>query len=286
MPPASSASSEAITAPASIRPVDLIRVGPRGRESRADVAAAEEPLEIRLHGSPFVVTMRTPGADKELVAGFLLSERIITGIDDIGTIRHCTGEDEAAAGNVIDVVLAGGAADRATSALAERRLVTATSACGVCGRRSIDDLMRDSPPIDAAWTMASGVIAALPVRLRAAQTAFEETGGLHAAGLFGCDGVLTAVAEDVGRHNAVDKVIGGKLLRDEMPLSGQVLCVSGRTSFEIVQKAVVAGIPIVAAVSAPSSLAIDLARSANLTLLGFVRGDTFNIYSGADRIIT
>lgn len=270
---------------ASIRPVDLIRVSPAGRESRADVAAVEEPLEIRLHGSPFVITMRTPGADKELVAGFLLSERIITSADEIGTIRHCIDADEAAAGNVIDVVLAGSAAQRATSALAGRRLVTATSACGVCGRRSIDDLMRDCPRIDTAWSIAADVIAALPLRLRQAQTAFNETGGLHAAGLFGCDGRLTGVAEDVGRHNAVDKVIGATLLRDEMPLSGHVLCVSGRTSFEIVQKAVVAGIPIVAAVSAPSSLAVDLARSANLTLLGFVRGNTFNIYSGADRIV-
>lgn len=230
--------------------------------------------------------MRTPGADKALVAGFLLSERIITSADDIGAIRHCIDEDEAAAGNVIDVTLAGAAAQRATSALADRRLVTATSACGVCGRRSIDDLMRDITRIDAAWSIAADLIAALPLRLREAQTAFDETGGLHAAGLFGCDGVLSGIAEDVGRHNAVDKVIGARLLQDDMPLGNRVLCVSGRTSFEIVQKAVVAGIPIVAAVSAPSSLAIDLARSANLTLLGFVRGDTFNIYSGAHRITT
>jgi FdhD protein len=266
--------------------VDVVRVGPSGRKARSDVAAVEEPLEIRLHGSPFVITMRTPGADKELVAGFLLSERIITSVDDIGTIRHCVDSDEAAAGNVIDVVLAGSAAARASSALADRRLVTATSACGVCGRRSIEDLMRDSPRIDAAWSVAKSVIGQLPVRLREAQTAFDETGGLHAAGVFGSGGALLGVAEDVGRHNAVDKVIGAKLLQDEMPLSERVLCVSGRTSFEIVQKAVVAGIPIVAAVSAPSSLAVDLARSANLTLLGFVRGDSFNIYSGAERILT
>ena len=279
-----SVSPEAITAHASIRPVDLIRVNPQGRESKTDAAAAEEPLEIRLHGSPFVMTMRTPGDDKALVAGFLLSERIITSADDIGAIRHCIEEDQAAAGNVIDVTLTGSAAQRATAALSERRLVTATSACGVCGRRSIDDLMRDLTRIDATWSIAADVIAALPPRLREAQTAFDETGGLHAAGLFGRDGVLAGVAEDVGRHNAVDKVIGARILQDDMPLGDRVLCVSGRTSFEIVQKAVVAGIPIVAAVSAPSSLAIDLARSANLTLLGFVRGDTFNIYSGADRI--
>ena len=232
------------------------------------------------------MTMRTPGADKALVAGFLLSERIITGADDIGTIRHCADGDEGAAGNVIDVLLSGRAVQRAASALAERRLVTATSACGVCGRRSIDDLMGDMTRIDAAWSIAADVIASLPVRLREAQAAFDETGGLHAAGLFGRDGALVGVAEDVGRHNAVDKVIGSRLLQDDMALSDRILCVSGRTSFEIVQKAVVAGVPVVAAVSAPSSLAIDLARSANLTLLGFVRGNTFNVYSGADRIAT
>jgi FdhD protein len=274
------------------RPVDVVRVEPAGRDVRSDWTAAEEPLEIRLHGSPFVVTMRTPGADVDLVAGFLLSERIIASADDIGTVRHCAGTDAssgagadpASAGNVIDVVLVGEAAQRAASALAGRRLVMASSACGVCGRRSIDDLMRGRPAITAGWAIGAAVIARLPPRLRAAQAAFDETGGLHAAGLFDRDGVLTGVAEDVGRHNAVDKVIGARLLQDGVPLSDSVLCVSGRTSFEIIQKAVVAGIPVIAAVSAPSSLAIELARSANLTLLGFVRGDTFNIYSGADRI--
>jgi FdhD protein len=162
--------------------------------------------------------------------------------------------------------------------------VTATSACGVCGRQSIDDLMRGVPRVDAGMTMAAAVVARLPERLRAAQAAFDETGGLHAAGLFDSEGTLVGVAEDVGRHNAVDKVIGSQLRAGRLPLAGRALMVSGRTSFEIVQKAVVAGIPILAAVSAPSSLAVDLARDANLTLLGFVRGDTFNIYTGADRI--
>jgi FdhD protein len=231
------------------------------------------------------MTMRTPGADRELAAGFLLSERIILSADEIGTIRHCTDGERANAANVIEVTVVGDAEQRAVDALAQRRLVASTSACGVCGRRSIDDLLQAHARIEAGWSMPASVIAGLPARLRETQTAFDETGGLHAAGLFRCDGTLIGMAEDVGRHNAVDKVIGAQLLHDSMPLSDRVLCVSGRTSFEIVQKAVVAGLPIVAAVSAPSSLAIDLARSANITLLGFVRGDTFNIYSAAHRIL-
>jgi FdhD protein len=271
------------------------------------VAAVEEPLEIRLEGAPFVVTMRTPGADRELAAGFLLAEQIIEGPDDLGTIHYCTdaggpaeaghcpdGEGAAEAGhsgrtgepaaNVINVTLSGEASVRAKSALAGRRLVTATSACGVCGRQSIEDLMRAITPIDSSWSVPRAVIGELPGRLRAAQSAFEETGGLHAAGLFDRAGTLMAVAEDVGRHNAVDKVVGSQLLMDRFPLGDRILFVSGRTSFEIVQKAVTARIPVVAAVSAPSSLAIELARDAHIALLGFVRGGTFNIYASPERI--
>lgn len=258
--------------PSPVRPVDVVRVSGGASVSRPDVAAAEEPLEIRLNGSPFMVTMRTPGADADLAAGLLLSERIIT------TAAGLTCDEQD---NVLNVNLAG---ERAAKALSERRLVTATSACGVCGRQSIDDLMRGVPRLEAGMTMAAAVVAKLPDRLRAAQAAFDETGGLHAAGLFDSDGTLVGVAEDVGRHNAVDKVIGSQLRAGRLPLGNRALMVSGRTSFEIVQKAVVAGIPILAAVSAPSSLAVDLAREANLTLLGFVRGDTFNIYAGAERI--
>lgn len=268
-----------------IQTVDVIRVGAGAAARVRDLAAAEEPLEIRLQGSPFVVTMRTPGADRELAAGFLLSERIITSADDLGAIRHCSAASAAAEGNVLNVLLVGQAAARAKAALAGRRLVTATAACGVCGRRSIDDLMLDAPPIVAGSSIAAASVTTLPGRLRAAQTVFDETGGLHAAGLFDCTGALVSIAEDVGRHNAVDKAIGSQLLSNRWPLGDVALFVSGRTSFEIVQKAVVAGVPIVAAVSAPSSLAIDLARAANVTLLGFVRGDTFNIYSGAERIM-
>jgi FdhD protein len=268
-----------------MQPVDVVRVGDTAVERRKDVAAAEEPLEVRLSGSPFVVTMRTPGADRELAVGLLVSERIVCSLDDIGTIRHCGRATDEAEENVIDVTLVGPAAARAETALGGRRLVTTTAACGVCGRRSIDDLIQDVAPVAGDWSMPAAVAAALPERLRTAQAVFDETGGLHAAGLFDRHGALVASAEDVGRHNAVDKVIGGQLLGgDGWPLGGLVLFVSGRTSFEIVQKAVVAGIPIVGAVSAPSSLAIDLARMAGVTLLGFVRGDTFNIYAGEERI--
>ncbi len=271
-----------------VRALDVLRVSvpPSARTSarRQDIAAVEEPLEIRLQGSPFIVTMRTPGADRELAAGLLLSERIITDTDDLGTIRHCTDVDAGAEGNVLDVTFVGAARDRADAALAARRPVTTTSACGVCGRRSIDDLVSGIPRIGADWPMSAATVATLPECLRAAQAVFDETGGLHAAGLFDRDGLLVAVAEDVGRHNTVDKVIGAQLLAERCPLGDRALLVSGRASFEIVQKATVAGIPIVAAVSAPSSLAVELAREGNVTLLGFVRGDTFNIYTGDHRI--
>jgi FdhD protein len=263
---------------------DVVRIEGGQVARRRDVAAREEPLEIRFGGSPFVVIMRTPGSDRELAAGFLLSERIITRAGDIASIQHCTDAEARHPGNVLTVWLTGDAATRAAEALAHRRAVTANSSCGVCGRRSIDDLLCSVPRVESAWTLSPGLIAGMPAALRATQSAFDETGGLHAAGLFDRHGVLVVSAEDVGRHNAVDKVIGRELSLDRLPLSDRVLFVSGRTSFEIVQKAVVAGIPVVAAVSAPSSLAIELAREANVTLLGFVRGDACNIYSGAHRI--
>ena len=265
-------------------PVDVLRVDADTSVRRRDRVAVEEPLEIRLQGSPFIVTMRTPGADRELAAGFLLSERIILDADDLGTLRHCTDVDAGAEGNVLDVTLVGPAKDRAEIALAGRRPTTATSACGVCGRRSIDDLICSVPRIGDRWRMSATTVATLPDSLRRVQSAFDETGGLHAAGLFDRRGGLVGVAEDVGRHNAVDKVVGAQLLAERFPLGDRALLVSGRTSFEIVQKAAVAGIPILCAVSAPSSLAIGLAREGNVTLLGFVRGRTFNVYAGDHRI--
>jgi len=268
-----------------LQQVDVVRVAAANAGLPvSDVAAAEEPLELRLGGDPFVVIMRTPGADRDLAAGFLLSEQIVQLPSDVSAMRYCTGEDGRDSANVLSVWLQGDAAVRAQHAMRGRRHVTANSSCGVCGRRSIDDLMAGIRRINGGATIARHVIHALPHSLRAVQETFERTGGLHAAGLFDCDGRLLYTAEDVGRHNAVDKVIGAALMKGEVPLSNRVLLVSGRTSFEIVQKAVVAGIPVVAAVSAPSSLAVELARESGVTLLGFVRDDSFNIYAGRERV--
>jgi len=267
-----------------IRSVAVIRVRGDARVAESDRTAIEEPLEVRLHDQPFAVIMRTPGADRELAAGFLLAERIIAGADELGTIAHCRDPGADHPENVVNVTLTNGSAAAIDRLLAGRRQVTTSSSCGMCGRRTIESLAATAPAIDAAWHVPSSLITSLPERLRARQTVFDETGGLHAAGLFTRDGSLVDIAEDVGRHNAVDKIIGRMLMREALPLSDHVLGVSGRTSFEIVQKAIVAGIPIVAAVSAPSSLAIELAQEFGVTLVGFVRGDSFNIYAHAARI--
>jgi FdhD protein len=270
---------------AATRSFEIVRVRGGAREKTTDRAAAEEPLEIRLHGRPFATIMRTPGADRELAAGFLLAERVVRSLDDIGTIEHCTdrrSEKPEPQQNVVNVILVD--ESRLECALGARRQTTASASCGVCGRETIESLTADLAPIRSPLSVSVGDVATLPQRLRKAQRVFDETGGLHAAGLFAADGRLVDVAEDVGRHNAVDKVIGGRLLRDELPLADRLLCVSGRTSFEIVQKAAVAGVPLVAAVSAPSSLAIDLANASGVTLVGFVRGDSFNIYTYPERI--
>jgi FdhD protein len=268
-----------------IQDVDVLKSdGSRFIRGR-DVAAVEEPLEIRLHGAPFVVIMRTPGADRELTAGFLLSERVIAAAADIGTIEMATHPATPSQANTVDVTLAGNAAGRVNELLAQRRAVHVNSSCGACGQRSIDDLMRQTETIGSSLRIGAETVRRLPDVLRASQRIFAETGGLHAAALFDADGTLVRTAEDVGRHNAVDKVVGAELLAGRLPLSSNVLCVSGRTSFEIVQKAVVAGVPVVAAVSAPSSLAVDLAQAAGVTLIGFVRGATFNVYAHPERVI-
>jgi FdhD protein len=264
--------------------VDVWRV--RNGRSTPDVdrAATEEPLEIRLHGRPFTVIMRTPGADRELAAGFLLAEGVLASTDDLGTIAHCTDAGADHPENILNVTLLNASADALEGVLAGRRLVTMSSACGMCGRQTIASLRRELPPLASAWTVAHDALVAMPDRLRAAQAVFGETGGLHAAGLFTRDGALDQAAEDVGRHNAVDKVIGRMVMREAVPISDRILFVSGRTSFEIVQKAFLAGIPIVASVSAPSSLAIALAADAGVTLIGFVRGASFNIYTHRSRV--
>ncbi len=265
--------------------IDVIRILGSRRTADVDCAAVEEPLEVRLHGRAFAVIMRTPGADRELAAGFLLAERVIRAADDLGTIAHCTDQppdQPTQFANVVNVTLTDPA--HAERAWAERRQTTTNSSCGLCGRRTIESLAADAAPVISRATVDAATLAALPDRLRGLQAVFDDTGGLHAAGLFHLSGRLMDSAEDVGRHNAVDKVVGRRLLADELPLGESVLIVSGRTSFEIVQKALFAGIPIVASVSAPSSLAIDLAADAGITLAGFVRGGGFNIYAHAERI--
>ncbi|MBA9006119.1 FdhD protein [Actinomadura cellulosilytica] len=248
---------------------------------RPDTLAVEEPLEIRVGGRPLTVTMRTPGDDFDLVAGFLAAEGVIAGPGDVRAMRYCADTVEQ---NVLDVTLAAGVAP--PDALAARAFQT-TSACGVCGKQSIEalrtfaryDLAADAVRVDPR------VLAGLPDRLRAAQRVFDRTGGLHAAGLFDASGELLAIREDVGRHNAVDKVVGWALRADLLPLTGRILMVSGRASFELAQKALQAGIPVLAAVSAPSSLAASLAEETQMTLVGFLRGESMNVYSGARRIM-
>ncbi|MEN2738173.1 formate dehydrogenase accessory sulfurtransferase FdhD [Microbacterium sp. X-17] len=269
------------------RPVLRISVG-EGERRAPDALAVEEPLEIRVGGAPLAVTMRTPGHDVELATGFLVSEGVISRGDEVHSAIHCGGPGTGGQENtynVLDVTLAPGVAPPRPEVT--RNLYT-TSSCGVCGKASIEaietvssfDVAADETVVDAA------LLTRLPDALRAQQAVFEQTGGLHAAGLFdAATGEAIVVREDVGRHNAVDKVIGRAALDGRLPLGGTVLQVSGRASFELVQKAVMAGIPVLSAVSAPSSLAVELAASAGLALVGFVRGSSMNVYAGASRIL-
>jgi FdhD protein len=266
------------------RRVDVVRIRDGVRLADRDRAATEEPLEVRLHNRPFAVIMRTPGADRELAAGFLLAEGVLKTADDLGTIEYCTDPAADHPENIVNARLANRSADALDELLAERRNVTTNSSCGLCGRLTIESLRSDLPPLASTWTVPSSTVLELPDRLRQAQAVFEETGGLHAAGLFARDGRLETIAEDVGRHNAVDKVVGRMLISEQLPLSEHLLFVSGRTSYEIVQKAFIAGIPLVAAVSAPSSLAVELAEDCGITLIGFLRGNNFNIYAHSERI--
>jgi FdhD protein len=262
------------------RPV--VRV--KGREAFAteDQLTVEEPLEIRLAGQSLSVTMRTPGHDEELVAGLLHAERIVEGAADIDLIAHYPGPpDEPHLRNVMNVLL-----KRSGPAARERlqRRVVTSSACGLCGRTTIEEILTDTTPIASPLRVPLDLFYALEPALSAAQRTFEKTGGLHAAGLFDGEGRLLVLREDVGRHNAVDKIVGHMLLSDRLPLDRHILLVSGRAGFEIVQKALIARIPIVASVSAPSSLAAELARACDMTLVGFLRRGGLNIYAGAHRI--
>jgi FdhD protein len=273
------------------RRIERIRVdgAEADRRTRDDLLAVEEPLEIRIAragdaadeaATRVAVTMRTPGADFELAAGFLYSEGLINGPDAIGRIRYCT--DAPQQYNTVSVLLAPGA-DWDPSLLS--RNFYATSSCGVCGKASIDAVMgpacavvADGPAVDAA------LLVSLPDKLRQAQRVFERTGGLHGAAQFTADGTLVRVREDVGRHNALDKLVGAALLEGALPLAESIVLVSGRLSFELVQKAARAGVPVLAGVSAPSSLAVQLATEAGMTLAGFVRDGGFNVYAGGGRI--
>lgn len=259
---------------------------PDGATEQSDTLVVEEPLEIRVNGTPITVTMRTPGADFELARGFLLTEGLITQRDDLTEIRYCQGADSDGLNtyNVLDVTLAPGVA---LPALDVTRNFYTTSSCGVCGKASLDAvrLVSRHSPGDDPTTVNSQTLATMPTQLRAAQKVFDATGGLHGAALFGVDGTMQAVREDVGRHNAVDKVVGWALENGRIPAAATVLLVSGRASFELTQKAVMAGIPILAAVSAPSSLAVDLAVQSGLTLVAFLRGASMNVYSRADRVV-
>jgi FdhD protein len=252
------------------------------RSRRSDRLATEEPMEIRVEEPgaeqrSVAVTMRTPGHDFELAVGFLLTEGLIFGRDDVRSVRYCAVPREEQHYNVVSVSVA-----RALEF--EQRSFYATSSCGVCGKASLDAIDVQCAPIADGPVIARAVVTALPEALRGAQAVFDRTGGLHAAGLFDPQGTLIASREDVGRHNAVDKLVGAQLLEGRLPLSESILMVSGRASFEIIQKAATAGIPIVCAVSAPSSLAVDAARRFGLTLVGFLRGERFNIYTRAERI--
>jgi FdhD protein len=267
----------------------VIRIRDGAVSTRPDTLVAEEPLEIRLNGKPLAITMRTPGDDFALAAGFLVSEGVLGRAEELQNIVYCAGAtvDGSNTYNVVDVRTAPGVV--MPDITLERNVYT-TSSCGLCGKASLDavrttarwaiDDGAEAPPV----RLEPALLAGLPDRLRAAQRVFDRTGGLHAAALFTEDGELLDVREDVGRHNAVDKLVGRALQRGDLPLSRTILLVSGRASFELAQKAVMAGIPVLAAVSAPSSLAVDLAAETGLTLVGFLRGPSMNVYAGEHRI--
>jgi FdhD protein len=254
-------------------------------DQRRDRVAVEEPLQIRVTGEPIATTMRTPGSDHELVAGFLFSEGLIRSARELGTLAPCGRPGEDGYGNVIDVSPGPGTTFDLDSAERVRRSSVTSAACGVCGRRSIDDLLARRGRLSDPFRFPSSRLLELTAGLREKQQVFAHTGGLHAAALASAQGAYRVVREDIGRHNAVDKVVGRLLLDDALPASDVVLVVSGRTSFEIVQKALMAQIPIVVGVSAPSSLAVATAARANLTLVGFARDDSFNVYAGQERLV-
>jgi FdhD protein len=264
--------------------VRILEVDGSSARERPDRLVTEEPMEIRVQtpgsaAEPLAVTMRTPGNDFELAVGFCVSEGILRDRTQLAEVAYCLGEDGVQEYNVVTLRV------RGPVDLGPRRSFAVNASCGLCGKQRLDDLERMCPPVADGPQVTRSVLVALPDRLHAAQPVFEETGGLHAAARFTVDGTLEQVREDVGRHNALDKVIGHAFLEGELPLSESVLMVSGRMSFEIVQKAAVAGIPVLCAVSAPSSLAVAAAQRFGQTLVGFLRADRFNVYTAPERIV-
>jgi FdhD protein len=274
----------AVAAPPSEASVstEVVRVVDGVARAGSDAVACEEPLEIQLGAAPLAVVMRTPGHDEELASGLLLTERVVTGPGEIVSVRHCSlARDPASAGNVVRAVLAEGVR---VDLERLRRNLYASSSCGICGKATLDNALAAAAPLDDPARFPAGFFYGLPEQLSRAQHGFAETGGMHGAALFGPGGELLAVREDVGRHNAVDKVVGFALRTGRLPLAGHALLVSGRISFEIAQKALAARIPVVAAVSAPTSLAVELATRARMTLVAFLRGRSFNLYGARERV--
>lgn len=252
-------------------------------QEEEDFVTVEEPLEIRVDGHSVAVVMRTPGHDLDLARGFLLTEGIVKRPSEIFEISQCPShETEAGPGNVVDVILTN---PQSVNLEALSRNVYTSSSCGICGRATIDSVFQQFPPIDSDFTFARDQVAGLPEKLSQAQRTFAQTGGLHASALFDGRGELILAREDVGRHNALDKVIGKTWDAGEVPLDRHVLLVSGRISFELTQKALCAGIPIIAGISAPSTLAIDCAQRAGQTLVGFLRGSSMNVYAHPERLV-
>jgi FdhD protein len=263
-----------------IHPVTVRRIRlPDDVTTLTDVTASEEPLEIRVEGRSVAVVMRTPGHDEELVAGFLVSEGIIKNARDILEISQCPSTGNVH-GNVVDVLLGAVVVnwDHLT------RHVFSASSCGICGKTSIESVFMSFPPVTSDWLVSAELLTTLPAKLRAAQETFSQTGGLHASAIFDEQGEMLVLREDVGRHNALDKVLGHGLRAGLLPYSRHILLVSGRVSFELMQKALAAGVPIVAAISAPSSLAVQFAESSGQTLVGFLRGQTMNVYTHPERV--
>ena len=266
----------------SVAHVAVVRVADGTARAQRDAVAREEPLEIQIGGTPLAVVMRTPGHDADLALGFLASERVISAIDDVLSVRHCReARTPEAADNVVRVALADGVR---VDWEALRRNTYASSSCGMCGKATIENALACAPALEDPARFDAALFAGLPEQLASAQPGFASTGGLHAAGLFDARGTLLVAREDIGRHNAVDKVLGYCLREKRWPLAGHVLLVSGRISFEIAQKALAARVPLVAGVSAPSSLAIALAARAGMTLIGFLRGRSFNVYGNPTRV--